>query len=223
MSLNKQYSTFGFIGAYEYLTNKGMDINTADGQEALVKVFKTIETKTKQYYTEHKERKEKFIANLEQIPGESMAVRLPMLDTILGFNPDKTILYSNQYVPLVNEASMYDRFVIQGKFDSLTSGGAILHINIDDNKQLNEHQMRKLMDCARDTKTAYFAVNYAFSLCSNGHHTIGKFEECPLCKSTNMEYFTRVVGFLVNVGSWAKTRREWEFPKRYFYSNGELP
>jgi ribonucleoside-triphosphate reductase len=223
MSLNKQYSTFGFIGSYEYLVNKGLDIMTTEGQDVLVNVLKTIENKTKEYQSYHKERGEKFMANIEQIPGESMAVRLPMLDKILGFNPKNIELYSNQYIPLVENASMYDRFVIQGKFDSLTSGGAILHINVDDNQPLSETQFRKLIDCAKDTKTVYFAVNYAFSICVNDHTVTGLYEECPICQGKIKDVMTRVVGFMSPVSAWAKTRREWEFPKRYFYSNGELP
>lgn len=223
MSLSKQYSTFGFIGSYEYLLNKGLNIMTEEGQNVMINVLKTIEDKTKEYQQYHKERGEKFMANIEQIPGESMAVRLPMLDKILGFNPQNIELYSNQYIPLVENASMYDRFVVQGKFDSLTSGGAILHINVDDNHEISAKQFRKLIDCARDTKTVYFAVNYAFSVCVNGHTATGKFEECPICQGKIKDVLTRVVGFMSPVSAWAKTRREWEFPKRYFYSTSELP
>lgn len=143
IDINKQYSTVGFVGAYEYIKNK--NLSNGNGTKRLKELFARIESKIVEW--QEAEVDEKNMYNLEQIPAESMAVRLARMDQLLEYNlmnpesddPElylipKYQLYSNQYIPLTDDASIYERFVIQGDLDQHTSGGAILHLNIDDQK-----------------------------------------------------------------------------------------
>lgn len=161
------------------------------------------------------------IYNVEQIPAESMAVRLAQIDKILGYNK-KYELYSNQYIPLIEDSSIYDRFNIQGQIDSFTSGGAILHLNVDDSKPLSASQFRRVIEHAKKSGTVYFAVNYAYSECENKHYTVGRNEKCKICNSNIIQQYTRVVGFITPVKSWNNVRREYEYNNRIFYSNGRV-
>lgn len=43
--LSRQYSTIGFIGSYEYIKNRGLDIKTDKGQKVLLNVLQKIENK----------------------------------------------------------------------------------------------------------------------------------------------------------------------------------
>jgi len=218
--LTRQYSTIGFIGAHEYVANKDLDITKQEGLKAIRDVLALIEKKIVGW--QEAEKDEKNIYNIEQIPGESMCVRLCEIDTLLKHNPNKYTMYSNQYIPLVQDASIFDRIRIQGKIDSHTSGGAILHINVDDNTTLTPKQFGAIMALAREHGCTYFAINYAYSECAKGHYSVGKHEKCPACQEPIVCMYTRVVGFLTPVRSWGKTRREWEFPRRVFYRNGRL-
>lgn len=225
IDLKKQYSTVGFVGGYEYVKNKGLDINQKNGITALQDILKKMEDKIVEW--QENEISEKNIYNIEQIPAESMAVRLADLDYIQGFNNDINAervweLYSNQYIPLIEEASIYDRIRIQGEFDSLTSGGAILHLNVDDEKPIDKNQFKKLMNTARELKTVYFAVNYAYSESSQGVFSIGKHDVCPINGDPIVQQYTRVVGFITPVSNWNKKRRDFEYPRRVFYRNGQL-
>lgn len=217
ISLKRQYSTVGFVGMYEYLLNKkeniSEDLNWTEG----LQILKKIESKMLEW-----QKKDNCTYNLEQIPAESFAVRLAKLDTLLGFNPEHKPLYSNQYLPLWGDASIYDRFKLQGKFDSHTSGGAILHINVQDSKPLSPIQFRALLEQARKSGTVYFAINLAFSECKEHHYAVGLHDICPVCKGQIVNQYTRVVGYLSKVSAWNKVRREHDFPKRYFYTNGKL-
>lgn len=217
INLMKQYSTIGFVGGYEYLENKGLSIKN-NGLKVLTDLLMRIENKIVGWQQEEKIN----IYNIEQIPAESMAVRLCKIDSVLGYNPKEYQLYSNQYIPLIEESSVYDRFRIQGQIDGLTSGGAILHLNVDDEKPLSPTQFRKIMELARKTKTVYFAINYAYSECVKEHYTIGKKEKCPVCDGDIVCQYTRVVGFITPVKSWNSVRKEYEYDNRYFYKNGEL-
>jgi ribonucleoside-triphosphate reductase len=217
MSLDKQYNTLGFIGAYEFLDILGLDITSDLGSDYLVGVMKLMESHISRW-----EKEDDVSYNLEQIPGESMAVRLAQLDKLLGYNKDyKVELYSNQYVPLIKEASIYDRFKTQGKFDELTSGGSILHINIHDGSQLSPKQVYNLIETARKTKTVYWAINRVFCKCEEGHFAISNNGSCPKCGAEILQQFSRVVGFCVPIDSWHHARQD-EFRERVFYSDSSL-
>ena len=218
ISLNRQYSTVGFIGASEYVENHEKDIKTEESINLLMDRFKIIQDEIDRWQFKHKDDKDKYIFNVEQIPGEAMAVRLATIDKFLGYNPKGFKLYSNQYVPLIeSKVSMYDRIRIQGHFDTYTSGGSILHINIDGD-ELSKKQYRKILNTVLELKTTYFAFNRVFSRCCNGHITYGKNnEECPMCGSDKLVRYSRVVGFLTPINAWNSIRRDYEFPNRKFY------
>jgi ribonucleoside-triphosphate reductase len=210
----------GFVGVYEYVKNKGLSIETVAGTKLAKRVLKRVEEAASDW--QQAEAGQGISYNIEQIPAESMAVRLAEIDSLLGYNKNEFKLYSNQYIPLISEAPIYDRFKIQGEMDKFTSGGSILHINVDDAQPLTADQLLKLMDTARKTGTIYFAVNYAFSECEKKHMIIGKKEACPVCGGNIVAQFTRVVGFLTSTKSWNSVRRTYEYPNRKFYKNKTL-
>jgi len=213
IDIDKQYSTFGFIGSYELLDLLGYNVTTEEGSDYLVNLLQYISN-----YADECSKEYKVPTNVEQIPGESMAVRLCDIDKLLGYNSDYTVeLYSNQYIPLINNGNIYDRFKIQGKLDSLTSGGAILHLNIEDGSNVTPRQMLKLLNTARETGTVYFAVNRVFSECENGHMTISNSGVCKECGGIVVKQVTRVVGFFTATASWSSVRQE-EFKHRVFYN-----
>lgn len=217
ISLDKQYNTLGFIGAYEFLDILGKDIVSDEGSNYLIDVMKFMESHITDW-----EKEDQVSFNIEQIPGESMAVRLAESDKILKYNKDYDVaLYSNQYVPLIKDASIADRFKIQGKFDNLTSGGSILHLNIHDGSQLSQGQVFKIIEMARKTNTVYFAINRVFVKCEEGHYTISNNGSCPDCGAKIIQQFSRVVGFCVPISSWHYARQD-EFRERVFYSDNNL-
>ena len=194
-----------------YIDNKYLDYYMCDNT-----MFETFEKITQP------KTSETMNFNIEQIPAENLAVRLAQIDSELGYNINNYGLYSNQYVPLTEGGCIYNRFKIQGKIDQKVSGGGILHINVDDAKPLTAAQFKDLIMTAKETKTRYFAVNYAFSKCVDKHFSVGKHDICPVCNKAIETQFTRVVGFLTPVRSWSKTRREEDYVNRVFYTTNEL-
>lgn len=217
INLKRQYSTIGFVGMYEYFLNKGWDPLQEETISEGVRILKHIENKLVQW-----QEKDGDIWNCEQIPAEAQAVKLCQLDSLMGYNPNQFPLYSNQYLPLWEPASIFDRFKLQGRYDSLTTGGAILHITIQDSKPLTPVQFRAFLEQARLSGTVYFAINLAFSECKAHHYSIGQQEECPVCSGAIVDFYTRVVGYLSKVAAWNKTRRLKDFPARHKYGNGQL-
>lgn len=146
---------------------------------------------------------------------ENSAIKLAQKDILLGYQ-DKYNLYSNQFIPLTTNADMLDRIKLQGMFDSDFSGGAICHINVE--QKIGDEQIIEdlIIECAK-RGIVYWAINYNLQRCENGHMTIGKNENCPVCNGLITDNFTRVVGFLTNTKNWHKVRREEDYEYRQFY------
>lgn len=208
MSLSRQYSTVGFVGLYEFMHELGVEIDTDSGIEKASDFMSNIEHIVESWQTKDR------LYNIEQIPAESTAVRLAKIDQLLV--DGKYNIYSNQYLPLTKEASIYNRIKLQGVFDKNTSGGAILHINFDENKPMSPKTYMTIMESARELGCKYFGVNYVFSKCENDHYVISNGDMCPVCGCKIVDKYTRVVGFLTSVNNWNQVRREEEFPNRKF-------
>ena len=212
--INKQFSTVGLIACNEYLENRGMDILKEESQNVLLEKFKIISDSAKKWTED--EVKDHCVYNIEVIPGESQAIKLADIDRCLGFNK-KYKLYSNQYVPLIKNSSIYDRVKIQGLYDRLSSGGSILHITHKEQDALSPEQYLKLIKLNKELGTSYFAINYTYSICDKNHKMIGDFDICPMCGSDKIMKYSRVAGFITPVDSWNKVRKNFEYDRRVSY------
>ena len=212
IDINKQYSTTGLTGLYEALEILGYDILTKEGQDFTLKILEVVNNRVdinqKKYSSPH---------NVEQVPAENMAVKLPKKDTFIGINKNNYNLYSNQFIPLVANTDLINRIKLQGLFDSHFSGGAICHLNVE-NKVSPESQAR-LIRTAALLGVVYFAINLNLLECENHHMTVGHNTKCSICGKDIINSFTRVVGFLTNTKNWNKVRREEDYHNRVFYDN----
>lgn len=215
MELKRQYSTFGVIGLYEALEILGYDIMTKEGQDYVLEILNVINTTNKELQDKYKAPQ-----NCEQIPGENVSVKLAKKDRALGYN-DKYTLYSNQFIPLIKRVNMFDRIAIQALFDKYFSGGAICHLNV--NQEITDvNTMQNLIHASVKEGVVYFAVNFVLQECENKHMFVGNVDTCPHCGGKIIGTFTRVVGFLTKVDNWIPERREVDFPNRQFYGKVEI-
>ncbi len=208
---NRLFSTFGMLGIYEAkkTLQQRFDIsNDVDiTNEILVRFNQWVNEISKQYG---------IIGNIEQIPGETFAVRLAKADQLIySYGDDYYKLYANQFCPLYEDFSLFEKLESDGKYNQLLTGGGIVHIQVtsDTTPQQNEALIRK----ACSVGCEHFAINKVFSKCKKCGHVVNyKETTCHECGSEEFAYMTRVVGFFTPVDSWNKTRREWEFPRRHF-------
>ena len=212
MDIKRQYSTFGVVGLYEALQILGLDIKSQEGKDYALKMMDIINETNKELQSRFKAPH-----NCEQIPAENVAVKLAKKDRILGYNNEYP-LYSNQFIPLIERTNMLDRIELQGTFDSKFSGGAICHLNMD--QEIKDAKvMSDLIEICAKKGVVYFAINYVLQECEDGHMSVGNVDICPICGKPIVGKYTRVVGFLTKVNNWNKTRREADFPNRQFYGS----
>ena len=214
IDINTQYNTCGINGFNEAISYLGEDILEEEGVKLGIEIIECINSVNdkmqKRFKTPH---------NCEQIPGEGTACTLPVRDKLLGLN-DKYDMYSNQFIPLVERVNMFDRIRMQGLFDKHFSGGAICHLNMDQDVQSAE-VFKNLIIASAKEGVVYFAINLVLQECDNHHMTVGRRETCPICGEPITGTYTRVVGFLSKVNNWVPTRREKDFPNRQFYKEVE--
>ena len=212
------YNTVGIIGIYETMKTFGYTKedefgNTYYTPEADAfgkKIFEVIH-RTKDQFALDKNYK----INLEQVPGETAAVKMQKADMLLY--PDTVIddlpLYGNQFIPLGIKTTLNERIRIASLFDSYCNGGSIAHINIDAPFDSFEKAW-KMTEYIADQGLTYFAFNTKIQACEHNHAFFG--DKCPECGGPVATEFTRIVGFYTPIKTWSKERRneynmrEWE-------------
>jgi ribonucleoside-triphosphate reductase (formate) len=208
--INKQYSTVGINGFNEAIKIIGYDPLKKEGMDFGLMVINTINSENKKC-----EKRLKTPHNCEQIPAENVSIKLAEKDKELGYNSFYS-LYSNQFIPLTQQADLLDRIHIQGLYDKHFTGGAIMHLNVE-TSLTEKTQLNSLIKVAAKAGVIYFAVNNNIQECEEGHITAGINEHCEMCGSDIINNFTRVVGFLVNTKNFHKVRREKDYPRRKWY------
>lgn len=208
INMNRLFSTFGLLGLYEG-SKKMIDSFNIDG-DFTAKVLQFFNTKVSEYSKEYD-----IIGNIEQIPAESFAIRLVVSDKLIyGEKNIPYNMYANQFIPLWEDASIWDKMDEDGKYNKLITGGGIVHIQIGE--KVTTKQAEKIIKYAINSGCEHFALNSVWSECENGHMSFGNLNVCPQCEAKIVEKYTRVVGFFTPVSSWQDVRRDWEFDNRTF-------
>ena len=92
--------------------------------------------------------------------------------------------------------------------------GSALHANLDEH--LSKAQYEQIMNTAVKTGCSYFTFNIPNTVCNEcGHIDKHNLKKCPVCGSENVDYLTRVIGYLKRVSSFSEARQK-EAAKRYY-------
>lgn len=205
--IKKLYSTIGIIGYYEAAKFLGLETsNNKDYFEFLQLILKTIKDKNKEMSIYDKKRP--FLFNTEAIPGEGLGVKFYNWDKKDGYEvPKDQNLYNCYFYNPWDNTSVLDKFVLHGKnVSSFTDGGQAAHINLD--SHLSKNQYSLLIDFAIKNGTNYFTYNIPISECKDcGHVVNAPIKECPICKSSNIDWWTRVIGYLRPISVFSKDRQ----------------
>lgn len=208
--LSRMFSTVGIIGLYE--SAKMIQIKGYKEEDIIKETLVFLNNKVTEL-----SQKFNLPYNIEQIPAESYAVRFAEVDRLIYRKEKQPYeLYSNQFIPLWEEATLWERLDKDGMYNKLITGGGIVHAQIGE--KITSKQAEKIIKYAVNAGAEHFALNSVYSECIDGHCTFGKSILCPICGKEIIEYYTRIVGFFTPVSSWNKVRREWEFDKRKFVS-----
>ncbi len=212
IDLDKQYDTLGingFVEAAEYLS---IDISpdNEEYRQFAKDVLGTLKKGNKAARTEHV----KF--NTELVPAENLAVKNYNWDRKDGYwVPESRNLYNSYFYPVEDPIDPVRKFYYQGAgFTTECDGGAALHNNLEEH--LSKHQYRLLMDVAVRAGCNYFTFNVPNTVCRKcGHISKHYLDHCEECGSTELDYATRIIGYLKLVSNFSEPRQI-EASKRYY-------
>lgn len=214
--IKKLYSTIGVIGYMEAAEYLGFTIgNNVLYKDFLSFIFSIISEQNGIHSIKDKNRPFKF--NLEAIPGESLGVKWYEKDKKDGYKvTEGRKRYSCYFFnPWDKSISVIDKIKLHGgKIAKSLSGGQAAHINLD--SHLSKEQYLQLMRIAAKEGCNYFTFNIPMSECNGCHHVVNSpIIECPKCKSKDIKYYTRTIGYLTAVDNWSFAMQE-EFAQRVF-------
>ena len=83
-------------------------------------------------------------------------------------------------------------------------------------EHLSEPQYRQLLRVAAKEGCNYFTFNIPNTVCNDcGHIDKRYLKECPCCHSKNIDYLTRIIGYLKRVSNFSAPRQQ-EAHRRYY-------
>ena len=212
INISRQYLTIGINGLVEAAEFMGLKITPNDDYLHFVQgILGLIEKFNKQYRTKD------VMFNCEMIPAENVGVKHAKWDREDGYFVPRDCYNSYFYVVEDDSLTILDKFKLHGApyIEHLT-GGSALHMNLEEH--LSKEQYQKLLQVAAKEGCNYFTFNIPNTVCNEcGHIDTRYLKECPVCKSHNIDYMTRIIGYLKRVSNFSQARQE-EASRRFYAS-----
>ncbi|MGX2947588.1 anaerobic ribonucleoside-triphosphate reductase [Frederiksenia canicola] len=212
ISLDKQFLTIGINGMVEAAESQGIAVGYhAEYVEFVQKQLKTIFTAN-----QHASKKYGVKFNTEFVPAENLGVKNAKWDRQAGYQVPRECYNSYFYVVEDEHINTLDKFLLHGReLVEWLDGGSALHLNLEE--ALNQQGYRALLDIAAKTGCNYFCVNVKITICNDcGQIDKRTLTCCPCCASTNIDYGTRVIGYLKRVSAFSSSRQK-EHQLRYYH------
>lgn len=212
ISLDKQFLTIGINGIVEAAESLGIEASNNP------KYIKFLQDTLKIIYDTNKEGKEKYniLFNTEVVPGENLGVKNAQWDKKAGYFVPREC-YNSYFYKVEDESSnVIDKFILHGReINQYLDGGSALHLNLEE--YLTEDQFYQLFCIAAKTGCNYFTTNVKITICNVCKH-IDKntLQKCPVCGSRDIDYGTRIIGYLKRISAWSEPRQK-EAKLRFYH------
>lgn len=210
ISPEKEYLTVGINGAVEGAEYLGLEISNNELYKAYINaILKPI------YEVNKWDKTKDMMFNTEFVPAENLGVKNAKWDKEDGYFVPRPCYNSYFYVVEDEKTNPIDKFQMHGKeFTQYLDGGSALHCNLDEH--LSKPQYEHLLKYAIHTGCNYFTFNIPNTICNDcGHISKHRLQKCPKCGSENLDYATRVIGYLTRVSKWSADRQI-EQSKRFY-------
>ena len=215
IAINRQYLTIGVNGLVEAAEFLNIPINDNPQYQKFVEnVLGLVEKYNHQY------RSKELMFNCEMIPAENVGVKHAKWDREDGYRVPRDCYNSYFYRVEDDSLNLIDKFRLHGeRYIAHLTGGSALHANLEEH--LSQAQYRQLLRVAAQEGCNYFTLNIPNTVCNDcGHIDKRYLHECPECHSTNLDYLTRVIGYMKRVSSFSQARQEEAARRHYEHYNG---
>lgn len=204
ISLNKQFLTIGLNGLVEAAESMGMVAdNNPEYKAFLQRTLKIIFDKNKEAHQRFGLR-----FNTEFVPAENLGVKNSGWDKRDGYLVGREC-YNSYFYPVENDdINVLDKMILHGNEQlQYLDGGSALHLNLEEYP--TEEGFLKIIDIAAKLGCNYWCVNVRVTICNE----CGKIDKrthcrCQQCGSDNVDYATRIIGYLKRVSHFSASRRD---------------
>jgi ribonucleoside-triphosphate reductase len=212
INMKKQYLTIGVNGLTDAAEFLSIEPNlNKDYEEFVNNILETINISNR------KDKTRDCMYNTEFVPGENLSNKNYNWDKKDGYYVSpKHIMYSSYFFnPEDTELSLLDKMKLHGEsFVKYLDGGQACHLNI--NEHLSFDQYRQLLRVASEYGCSYFTFNCKNTVCNDcGYISKDTLDVCPKCGSHNVDYLTRIIGYLKRVSSFNEARQVEESMRNY--------
>ena len=204
IDMKKQYLTVGVNGITDAAEFLGIKVSVNDEYKEFVNnILETINISNK------KDKTRECMFNTEFVPAENLAAKNYSWDKKDGYwvSPNRNLYSSYFYNPEDESISVLDKIKLHGKdFVQYLDGGAACHENLQEH--LSKEQYRQIMKVAAKYGCNYFTFNVKNTVCNDcGYISKHTLDVCPHCGSHNLDYLTRVIGYLKRISSFSEPRQ----------------
>jgi ribonucleoside-triphosphate reductase len=216
INMGRQYLTIGVNGLVEAAEFLGIEITDNQRYEKFVQqILGIIEDYNKRY------RNKDVMFNCEMIPAENVGVKHAKWDKQDGYTVKRDCYNSYFYIVEDESLNIIDKFRLHGrKYIEHLTGGSALHLNLEEH--LSKQQYRQLLRVAAQEGCNYFTFNIPNTVCNDcGHIDKRSLKECPSCKSKNLDYLTRIIGYMKRISNFSAPRQK-EAAQRHYASLRQL-
>ncbi len=215
ISLDKQFLTIGINGMVEAAESVGIKAeNTQEYKDYVTNHLKII-------YDANKEAKLTygFMFNTEFVPAENLGVKNAKWDKEAGLAVSRDCYNSYFYAVEDNKINTLDKIILHGKeVIQYLDGGSALHLNLEEAP--TKEGFSKLINAAALAGCNYFCFNIKITICNSCNHIDKQtLHKCSKCDSTNVDYGTRVIGYLKRVSNFSSDRQKEEDLRHYHVTN----
>lgn len=205
INLNNQYLTIGLNGLNEAAMFLGIKCSdNKEYKEFCNFIFGTIKEQNQLHNTK------KTMFNTELVPAESLAVKNYNWDKADGYwvPKDRNLYTSYVFLPESN-SSILEKIKLHGSeyVGDWLDGGSAAHINLSEHPTKNQASL--LLNYAATVGCSYLTFNVPNSECQDcGFITKVPVSKCPMCGSTHIDLYDRIIGYLTKIRNWSAGRQE---------------
>ncbi len=137
---------------------------------------------------------------------------------------DREYYTNSNHVPVYYKCSARHKAEVEAPYHALTGGGHIFYVEIDGDATHNPEAVMNVVDMMDALNIGYGSVNHTRVRCMDcGYETSDSIEECPHCKSHNLDRLQRITGYLVGTTErWNKAKLA-ELDDRVIHNTDYLP
>lgn len=214
MDIDKQFLTLGVNGVleyFEYLRDKKGAVTDKEYPDYLQSLLSFLTMSNKAALSEYGVR-----FNTEFVPAENLGVKNAKWDKEAGLYVPRDCYNSYFYpvedtkVNVLDKLKLYSKDIVQ-----YLDGGSALHLNLE--QMLSAEQFVHLYKLCSKYGVQYWTTNVLCTICNDcGYINTDTENHCVKCGSTDVDYGTRVIGYLKRISNFSEARQK-EAGKRFYH------